>query len=295
MPGPPIVTNRTAQKRKEATAMAVMPDWSSEQAKIHPTAVIDPTAEIEPGAEIGPYCIVGKESRIGAGTVLHAHVVVEQNTTIGRDCQIFTGTILGGPPQDLKYKGEKSYVIIGNGNIIRECVTIHRSTGEGSVTRLGDENMIMAYAHIGHNCLIGSHITIASYVGISGHVTIEDYANFGGICGVHQHCRIGTLAMVGGMSGVSQDVPPYMLSRGIPARVFDVNVRGLRRAGVSAKVRSDLRQAYKLLYRSDLNGTQALEAIEEEIEMSPELNHLLEFIRGTRNGYGGRGNNPPPL
>lgn len=275
--------------------MATMPDWAPQETRIHPTAIIDKSAEIEPGVEIGPYCIVGKRVLIGEGTVLHAHVVLEQNTQIGRNCQIYSGAVLGGPPQDHKYKGETSYVILGDDNIVRECVTIHRSTGEGNATRLGDHNMLMAYAHVGHNCDIGSHVTIASYVGISGHVTVEDYANFGGLCGVHQHCRIGTLTMIGGMSGVGQDIPPYMMALGCPAKVYDVNVRGLRRAGVVAKVRGELRQAYKLLYRSKLNGSQALEAIEDEIEMSPELEHLLEFIRSTRDGFGGRGNNPPPM
>lgn len=261
----------------------------------HPTAIIDPRAEIEPDVEIGPYCIIGKNCFIGAGTVLHGHVHIFENTRIGRNCQIYSGAMLGGPPQDYKFKGETSYLELGDNNIVREYVTIHRATGEGECTRIGNYNMIMAYAHIGHNCIIGNHVTISSYVGISGHVTVEDYANFGGICGVHQNCTIGTLVMIGGMSGVTQDIPPYMLATGRPARVYDINIRGLRRANVPAKVRSDLRQAYKLLYRSNLNVSQALEAIEEEIDPSPELNHLVAFIQRTREGFNGRANNPPPL
>lgn len=272
-----------------------MNERESDRQQIHPTAIIDPSAEIAAGVAIGPYCIVGPQVRVGEQTRLHAHVVVECNTRIGRHCDIYSGAVLGGPPQDHKFQGETSYVEVGDHNILREFVTIHRATGEGLVTRLGSHNMVMAYAHIGHNCEIGSHVTIASYVGISGHVLIEDYANFGGICGIHQYCRIGTLAMIGGMSGIAQDVPPYMLANGRPAKVYDVNVRGLRRAGIVAKVRSELREAYKLLYRSDLNVSQALQVIEEEIERSPELDHLLEFIRSSRNGYGGRGNNPPPI
>ncbi len=263
--------------------------------RIHPTALIDPSAEIGPGVQIGPYCIVEEDVWVGAGTTLQSHVVIQKHSRVGRNCQLHTGANLGGPPQDLKFKGERSHVVLGDNNIIRECVTIHRATGEGNVTRIGNHNMLMAYAHIGHNCEIGSHVVIASYVGISGHVTVEDYANFGGISGIHQFCRIGTLAMIGGMSCVVQDVPPYMLTDGRPAKVYDVNVRGLRRSGVSAKVRGELRAAYKLLYRANLNVSQALEAIEEEIEKSPELEHLLEFIRSTKNGYGGRGNNPSPL
>jgi UDP-N-acetylglucosamine acyltransferase len=258
---------------------------------IHPTAIIDSSAQIEPDVEIGPYCVLGKEVQIGAGTVLHAHVVIEQNTRIGCNCQIHSGAVLGGPPQDNKFKGEESFVVIGDNNIIRECVTIHRATGEGNVTRVGSNNMLMAYAHIGHNCDVGSFVTLSSYVGIAGHVQVEDYANFGGICGVHQFCRIGTWAMLGGMSGIVQDIPPYMLANGRPARVYDINKHGLRRAGIAPKVRNELREAYKLLYRSNLNMSQALETIEEEIDPSPELTHLLTFIRSTRNGHNGRGNN----
>ncbi len=261
----------------------------------HPTAIIHPTAEIEPDVEIGPYCLIGKGCRIGSGTVLHPQAQIIENTLIGRNCQIYGGCILGGPPQDYKYKGETSYLAIGDSNILREFVTIHRATGEGEVTRIGNDNMIMAYAHIGHNCEIGSHITIASYVGISGHVNVEDYANFGGICGIHQNCSIGKLVMIGGMSGVTQDIPPYMLASGRPAKVYDINIRGLRRANVPLKVRGELRQAYKLLYRSNFNVSQALEVIGEEIESSPELDHLLAFIRKSRNGFNGRANNPPPM
>ena len=270
--------------------MATMGNWD----QIHASAVIDESAEINPGATIGPFCVIGAKVQIGAGSVLHPSVHIVKNTRIGRNCQIHSGAVIGGPPQDHKFKDEMSFVIIGDGNILREYVTIHRATGENNATTLGDHNMLMAYAHIGHNCDIGNHVTIAGYVGISGHVTIEDSVNFGGLCGVHQFCRIGTLAMIGGMSGVAQDAPPYMLVAGRPARVYDVNVRGLRRAGVPAKVRGELKRACKLLYRSDLNQSQALEAIEEEIEKSAELEHLLAFIRHTRDGQNGRGNSSTP-
>jgi UDP-N-acetylglucosamine acyltransferase len=256
--------------------------------------LIDPTAEIESGVRIGPYSLIGPRARIGAGTRIHTHVVIEQDTQIGRDCEIFHGTALGGPPQDTKFKGESSRVVLGDRNILREYVTIHRATGEGSVTRIGDENMLMAYAHIGHNCEIGNRVTIASYVGVSGHVTIEDDANLGGLCGIHQYCRIGKLSMLGGTSGLNQDIPPYMLATGRPAEIVDLNSHGLRRAGIAPRVRSQLREAYKLLYRSGLNRTQALEAIATDIESSPELEHLLAFLHATKEGYKGRGNNPTP-
>jgi UDP-N-acetylglucosamine acyltransferase len=258
--------------------------------RIHPSSVIHPSAAIDPDVQIGPFCLVGENVSIGSGTVLHAGAHILQNTKIGRNCQVFSGAVIGGPPQDHKFKNECSFVEIGDDNILREYVTIHRATGEDQVTRIGSENMVMAYAHIAHNCEIGDRVTIASYVGISGHVTVENGVNFGGSSGIHQYCRIGTLAMVGGMSGINKDVPPYMTVSGLPAQVIDVNVRALRRAGVLAKVRGELRAAYKLLFRSNLNQSQALQAIEEEIEPSPELEHLLNFLRNSRDGANGRGN-----
>ena len=258
--------------------------------RIHPSAIIDASADIDADAEIGPFCVVGKNVSIRSGTVLQPGVHILENTRIGRNCLIFTGAVIGGPPQDHKFKNKSTFVEIGDDNILREYVTIHRATGEGQVTRIGSQNMIMTYAHIGHNCEIGDRVTIASYVGISGHVTVEDGVNFGGSSGIHQFCRIGRLAMVGGMSGINKDVPPYMMASGLPAQVIDINVRALRRANIQANVRRDLRAAYKLLYRSNLNQSQALQAIEEEIEPSPELEHLLNFIRNTRDGTNGRGN-----
>lgn len=262
---------------------------------IHPSAIIDPSATIHPDSEIGPFCVIGPNVRIGAETKLFANAIIVQNTTIGERCQIHSGAVIGGTPQDTKFRGEESHLIIGDDNLIREFVTIHRATGEGLTTRIGDHNMVMAYCHIAHNCVVGSHITISSYAGMSGHVTVEDYANLGASSGIHQFCRIGKLAMVAGMAGVLHDVPPYMLVIHAPAKVMDINVRGLRRAGISPKVRGELRAAYKLLYRNNMNQSQALDAIEENIESSPELTHLLDFIRTTRDGLNGRGNTAPAL
>lgn len=252
---------------------------------IHPSAIIHPSVEIGPDVEIGPFCYLEEDVVIGEGSKLHANVQLLKHTRIGRHCEIFGAAIIGGPPQDHKFKGETSFVMLGDFNIIREQVTIHRATGEGNATRIGDHNMLMTYAHIAHNCEIGSYVTLASYVGISGHVIIEDHANFGGIVGVHQFCRIGTYAMIGGLSGVTLHVPPYMLANGRPARVYDINKIGLRRAGIPLKVRNELHMAYKLLYRSNLNRSQALDVIDEEIEKSTELEHLLDFVR--RNGDSG--------
>lgn len=260
---------------------------------VHPTAIVHPGADLGDGVVVGPYCIVGEDVRIGARTCLEPHVVIESGTRIGTGCHIWTGSVIGGPPQDHKYKGEKSLVIVGNDNLIRECVTFHRAVGEEHATRVGDNNWFMAYAHVGHNCEIGDGNTISSYVGLSGHVTIEDSAVIGGMVGVHQYSRIGKLVMVGGFSKINQDIPPFMLADGVPARVVELNRIGLKRHGVPPNVRSALRQAYKLLYRSNLNHSEAIERIEEELDHSAELEYLLTFVRGTTAGYAGRGNERP--
>lgn len=256
--------------------------------QIHPTAIVDPNAVIGQGVCIGAYSVIGKNVQIGDGTRVESNAVIESNVSIGKDCVILSGAVLGGAPQDKKFHGEDSFVRIGDNNIIREYVTIHRASGEGEATIIGDNNMLMAYCHVGHNCELGDSITMANYVGISGHVQIEDKVVFGGFVGVHQKVRIGKLAMVGGMSKIVQDVPPFAIVDGRPTKVCDLNVIGLRRSGVTPKVRADIRLAYKLLYRSNMNVTQALEAIGNEIEPSDELNYLLDFVRSVRKGYGGR-------
>jgi UDP-N-acetylglucosamine acyltransferase len=255
---------------------------------IHPTALIDPTAQIGQGVSVGAYTIIGRNVQIGDGTQIDPHVVIESNVSVGKECAILAGSVIGGAPQDKKFHGEDSFVKIGDGNIIREYVTIHRASGDGESTVLGDGNMLMAYCHVGHNCKLGDQITMANYVGVSGHALVEDKVVFGGFVGVHQKVRIGKLAMVGGMSKVVQDVPPFAIVDGRPTRVCDLNVIGLRRSMVSSKVRSEIRLAYKLLYRSNLNVAQALEAIDRDIEPSEELNYLLDFIRSVREGFGGR-------
>lgn len=260
---------------------------------IHPTAAIDPSAQIAADAEIGAYVVVGADAVIGGGTLLRPHVVIEPHVTVGRGCDIFSGAVLGGIPQDRKFHGEVSRLIIGDNNIIREHVTIHRAAGEGEETRIGNDNLIMAYCHVGHNCVLGNGITMASFTGISGHALIEDKANFGGYVGVHQFVRVGRLAMLGGMSKVVQDIPPFMLADGRPCEVVGLNVRGLRRSDMSSQVRADIKQAYKLLYRSGMNTSQAVATIDAEIGSSPELDYLLDFIRQIPGGSNGRQNDTP--
>lgn len=259
---------------------------------VHPTAVVHTTAELAPDVTVGPYCVIGKHVVIGRGTSLESHVVVDSNTTLGEECQVRQGAVLGGPPQDHKYKGERSYLIIGNRNVIREFVTIHRATGEDQATRIGDGNMIMAYCHIGHNTEMGNGIIMANQVGISGHCVVEDRVVFGGIVGLHQFVRIGKLAMIGGMSKVVTDVPPFMMVDGRPTEVVGLNVLGLRRAGIPPKVRSGLKQAFRLIYRSNLNLSQGIESVHNDVDPSDERDYLLEFLTNIRRGYAGRQNDP---
>ena len=255
---------------------------------IHPTSFVHPNAEIGEDVEIGPNCIIESDVKIGDRTKVEPNVIIKQYTIIGHDCVIGASSVLGGLPQDRKFKGEKSYLKIGDCNTIREFCSIHRASGEGESTVIGDHNMIMAYCHVGHNCKIGSNINMANMVGISGHVVVEDGVVFGGMVGVHQNVRIGKFAMIGGMSKVVTDVPPFMLADGRPTKVYDINVVGLRRSGVSPKVRAGLRKSHKLLYRSTLNISQAIEAIEREVEPSEELTYLIDFIKSIRCGHHGR-------
>lgn len=261
--------------------------------RIHPSAIVNPGAQLGDDVSVGPFSIIYDDVQIGDGTLLESHVVVESGSRIGKNCRIWPGSVIGGPPQDHKYRGERSFLILGDNNHIREYVTLHRASGEGVATRIGNDNMLMAYVHVGHNCEVGNNNTFSSYVGLSGHVLVENYVILGGMVGVHQFCRIGNLAMVGGCTKVNQDIPPFMLADNNPARVIDLNTIGLRRASMPPNVRSLLKQAYKLLYRSNLNTSQALERIEDELESCEELEYLILFIRGTQGGYMRRGNQAP--
>lgn len=261
--------------------------------KIHSTAIIDPSAQLGENVEIGAYSVIGPDCEIGDGTIIGPQVVLEQYTLIGKECQVRAGAVLGGPPQDAKFKGERSYVRIGDRNLIREFVTMHRATGAEQATTVGNDNQIMAYVHVGHNCQIGNGAMISSYAGLSGHITLDDNVVVGGMVGIHQFVRVGKLAMLGGFSKVVIDVPPFMLADGRPADVLELNVRGLRRAGIPAGERAALRHAYKLLYRSNLNVSQALEAIADEVDPSETVTHLVDFVRSMREGTFGRQNQGP--
>lgn len=266
--------------------------WSNNVIEVHPTAVIHPSARLGDGVKIGPYAVIGEHTTIGAGTTIGPHAVIEPYTTLGVDCQVFSGAIIGGVPQDLKFAGEESYTVIGDRNIIRECVTINRATGMGEETRIGDDNMFQAYVHVAHNCVIGNQVVMSNCATLAGHVSVEDYAIIGGLAGIHQFCRVGTMAMVGAMSRVTQDVPPYMLIEGAPPRVLGPNVIGLRRRGLESDERTLIKRAYKLMYRSELNFAQALAQI-AELGDSPYLRNLIAFVETSERGVVGRSNRAP--
>ncbi len=255
--------------------------------EIHPTAVVHPTAIVGPRVHIGPYAVVGEHVVLGEGTVLGPHAVVEPYTTLGRECHVHGGAVVGGVPQDLKFAGERSSTIIGDRNVIRECVTINRATGEGETTRIGDGNLFMAYVHVAHNCVIGNGNVLANGVTLAGHVVIEDGVTIGGLSGVHQFTRVGSLGMVGAMTRLVQDLPPYMLVEGHPPRVYGPNLVGLKRRGVDPGERRVIKHAYKVLYRSGLSIPQAL----EELASWPDSlvrDQIMTFIRGSERGIVGK-------
>lgn len=245
---------------------------------IHPTAVIHPGAELHPTVQIGAYAVIGDNVKVGPGTTIGAHVVLEGPTEIGARNQIFPGAVIGSEPQDLKYDGATTGVKIGDDNRIREYVTINRATGAGEVTVVGNSNLLMAYVHVAHNCVIGDSVVIANSVALAGHVHIESRATIGGVLGIHQFVHIGRLAMVGGMSRIDRDVPPYMLIEGNPSRVRSLNLVGLKRSGMTADELGQLKKAFRILYRSGYTLTQSLEHL-ELLSDSEHLEHLRRFLQ----------------
>jgi UDP-N-acetylglucosamine acyltransferase len=252
--------------------------------KIHPTAIVSEKARLGEKVQVGPYTVIGDNVSIGEGTVIGAHCVIEKGTALGKRCRVFTGAILGSIPQDLKYKGETSFLEIGDENIIREYVTINPGTEENTKTVVGSHNLIMAYSHIAHNCLIGNNCIIANAGTLAGYVTIEDKAVVGGLAAVHQFTRVGSLAIIGGCSKVVSDVPPYSTCDGHPARVYGLNLVGLKRQGVNSKVIKQLSHAFKILFNSGLSLRHALEKLSEESYTSEEVSHLIEFIKNSKRG-----------
>jgi UDP-N-acetylglucosamine acyltransferase len=252
--------------------------------QIHPTAIISKKAKLAEGVSVGPYTVIGDNAQIGPRVKIASHCVIEGYTSIGPDCQIFTGAVIGSPPQDLKYKGEKVFLKIGSGNIIREYCTFNPGTEEGGVTSVGDSNLFMAYSHVAHDCAVGNNCVLANNGTLAGHVTIEDRAVVGGLVAIHQFVRVGKLSIIGGCSKVVQDIPPFSTCDGHPARVYGLNLIGLRRNGVSKKSIDALGSAFKIVFNEGLLAKHAVEKLEKEIPKTPEISYLIDFIKKTERG-----------
>lgn len=252
---------------------------------IHPTALIDPTATLADGVVVGPYSIIGPHCHVGEGTQIGAHVVLESYTTLGKHCQVSPGAVLGGPPQDLHFSGDPSYVVVGDYTQIREYVTIHRGAQPESTTRVGSHCMLMAYCHVAHDCQLGDHVIFANGVTLAGYVSVGDRVFISGMCVVHQFVKIGRMAIIGGFSGTRQDVPPFAKADGRPeVTLHGINVVGLKRNGVSRESRLAVQKAYHLLWFSKLNLNQALARIQEEIPAEPLVDELIEFVKNSKRG-----------
>lgn len=256
---------------------------------IHPTAIVHPAAHLGEGVSIGPYSIIEPHVTIGARTRIASHVRIGTYTTIGEDCQVHHGAVVGTTPQDLKFKGEVTALTIGDRTIIREFAMLNRGTKAHGTTSIGHDTFIMAYVHIAHDCIIGNHVILSNATQLGGHVEIADYALTGGIVAVHQFVRIGAYAMVSGGSKVSKDICPYIKVARDPLKPVGLNTIGLRRHGFAAETIAVLKHAYRLLFRSALNISQAVEAIEREVPRMPEITCLLTFIRDSARRSQGRG------
>jgi len=253
--------------------------------RVHPTAIVDPRAELDHDVEVGPYCIVGAGVKVGKGCMLQSHVVVEGRTTLGEANVIFPFASIGSAPQDLKYKGEPSELIIGNRNTIREYVSLNPGTsGGGMVTRVGDQNLLMMYCHIAHDCIVGNRNVVANGATLGGHVTIEDDVIVGGLVGIHQFVRIGTGAILGAGSMVSMDVPPYCNATGDRAGLRGLNLEGLKRRGFDRSTISAIRKAYRIAFQSKLRIDEALNKIRHDIPAIPEVAKFVAFIADSRRG-----------
>jgi UDP-N-acetylglucosamine acyltransferase len=250
----------------------------------HSSAVIHPKAKIDEGCRIGPYCIIGENVSLGKNCHLHSHVVVDGHTKLGDHNEIFPFASIGLKTQDLKWKGGITRTEIGDNNTFREYVTIHSATGDGEVTRVGSNNNILAYCHVAHNVTLGNHIIMSNVATLAGHVTVEDHVVIGGLAAIHQFCRIGKMSIIGGCSKISQDVPPFMMVDGNPAETRTINKVGLERNGVSEKTQTALKKAYKILFREGLTIPNAVKRIEKDLPTSPELQHLIQFVRSSERG-----------
>ena len=252
---------------------------------IHPTALVDAKAEIESDVEIGPYSVIHGDVHIGSGVRIGSHVVIEPYVNIGPDCQIFQYAALGAVPQSVKFEGEKTFVKIGRGTVLREFVTVHRGTGfGGGVTEIGEENYLMAYTHVAHDCRTGRKVMMANNATLAGHIVIGDHATIGGLTAVHQFVRIGQYAFIGGKSAVVKDVPPFVIAAGDRVRLHGLNSVGLKRHGFSPQSLSALKKTYRIIFRIGLTLNEAIERVKAEVEQVPEVVTFIEFIQSSSRG-----------
>jgi UDP-N-acetylglucosamine acyltransferase len=251
---------------------------------IHPTAIVEPGARLGSGVKVGPYCVISAKAELGPGCRLQNHVTIEGPSVIGAENVFYPYTSIGQQTQDLKYRGEPTHLRIGDGNTFREFVTVHRGTAPDSCTVIGNRGNFLAYSHVAHDCIVGDGVIFSNNGTIAGHVEVHDHAVIGGLTAIHQYCRIGRHAITGGCSKIVQDVPPFMIADGNPATVRGVNQIGLERHGFDAESIRCLREAYRLLYRSELNVKQAVEEIRKTLGDSSEIGHLVDFIEASSRG-----------
>ncbi|HET9948350.1 MAG TPA: acyl-ACP--UDP-N-acetylglucosamine O-acyltransferase [Longimicrobiales bacterium] len=254
------------------------------ETRIHETAIVHPEAELGEGVIVGPWAIVGPGVRIGDGTEVGPRVLIEKDTIVGEDCRLANGAVLGTDPQDLKYRGERSHLEVGDRTVVREFATLNRGTAASGRTVVGTDCLLMAYTHVAHDCEIGNHVVLANAVNMGGHVIIEDWAIVGGLTPIHQFVRIGAHAFVGGGSRVPQDIPPSCRAAGNPPKLYGLNTVGLERRGLSEEVRRALKQAYRILFQSGERLSLALERAEAEVPSIPEVKHLIQFVRSSERG-----------
>lgn len=250
----------------------------------HPTALIDERAVLSDDVSVGPYSIIGPEVIVGRGTVIGARVLIEKKTIIGNNCRIYTGAILGTDPQDLKYQGEDTELVIGDRTVIREYATLNRGTQMTGLTKVGSDCLIMTYVHVAHDCRIGHHVILANAVNMAGHVTIDDYVTIGGITPIHQFVRIGQYAFIGGGSRVNQDVPPFVRAVGNPLILSGLNSVGLTRHGIPEDIRMELKRAYRIFFRSGLDISKAIDRARIDLKPYPEVMSFIEFIESSKRG-----------
>ncbi len=252
---------------------------------VHPTAIVDRDADLSPGVTVGPYSILGPGVTVGAGTRIGPHVFIERDTEIGEGCTLAKGAVLGTDPQDLKYQGERTSLVVGDRTVIREYATLNRGTAARGRTEVGSDCLLMAYVHVAHDCVVGDHAVLSNAVNMAGHVIIGDHAIVGGLTAIHQFVRIGDHAFVGGASRVPKDVPPFLKAAGNPMQLYGLNGVGLQqRRGFSDDVRTQLKRAYRIFFHSQLNVSQAIERARAELPPSPELETFLSFVEESERG-----------